>query len=424
MKTIKLAIMVIMITGFSYAQLPESKQATLVESVSSSEVMIEATGIYSGVGGSDRRKKDDVEENGVARATLDARKAAVYFVLFGGTDPLISTPQERQKFDVQLTYFFNEKVVGSYISYEDLQVIKKIKIDEGRGLKIVKRFKVNKEIMIKDLEARQILEARSDLAESLGNPFIMVLPAVQKGENPIEKLTTDPILKHAASVVESYLTARQYEVVVPEQQAALEGLSSAQMDLENRDEDYAYKLALSIGSDVYITFSGILEDAGYGTKKYTMNVRAYETTTARLLGTETGYSQGRRGEVTVSVEEAMNDAIDKVLNRINNYWKKDLKDGVQYKLIISLSSNLSEDDVEDIKFALMDVMENVAKKSKENISTKQTLDYLIWCNPEKFNKSSNIYRALKKHFKDEKTPGVLKDINVNRKMILLKVDPE
>ena len=39
-----------LLNGISFAQLPVSKQAKFVESVSSSEVMIEATGIYNGVG--------------------------------------------------------------------------------------------------------------------------------------------------------------------------------------------------------------------------------------------------------------------------------------------------------------------------------------------------------------------------------------
>ena len=134
----------------------------------------------------------------------------------------------------------------------------------------------------------------------------MVIPAVPKGGNPVELLQTNPKIRHAASVVESFLTARQYDVVVPEAQENLENLNSAQMSLGDREEDFGYQLALSIGSDIYITYSGGVESAGYGTEKYSMNVRAYETTTARLLGTETGYSQARKGEVMVSIEEAMN----------------------------------------------------------------------------------------------------------------------
>ena len=427
MKQNKIALTFLLISfinSFAFSQLPVSKQATLVESVSSSEVMIEATGIYKGKGKSDRKKKKDVEKNGMSGAAMDAKKSAVYFVLFGGTDPLLSTVDEKQKFGAHEGFFFNKDNVSNYITYEDTQVIKKLKTDGGKGLKLVKRFKVNKELLTKDLEARSILAARSDLADTIGNPFIMVLPSVQKGKSPIDALRTNPAYKHAAAVVESYLTARQYDVIVPEQQESMESLNAAQMDLGDREEDYAYQLALSVGSDVYIEFSGVEEDAGYGTKKYALTVRAYETTTARLLGTETGYSQGRKGELMVSVEEAMNDAIDNVLSRITNYWKKDVDRGIQYKLIFNISTDFDEDQIEEIQFALMDAIEEMSKSSKENIVTNQTVDYLIWCDPKKYDKSSKVYRYVKKYFKKEETEGTLRKVNVNRKMILLKVDYE
>ena len=409
---------------FLNAQLPVSKQATLVESVSSSEVMIEATGVYKGKGKKKKHKIKDVNSKGVSRATLDAKKSAVWHVLFGGTDPILKSSQEQQSFGAHEGFFFNNDNISNYITYEDAMLIKKLKTDGGQGMKVVKRFKVNKELLTKDLEARNIIAARADLAETVGNPFIMVLPAVKKGQSPIDALRTNPAYKHAASVVESYLTARQYDVIVPQQQESLESLNEAQMDLGDREEDYAYQLALSIGSDVYIEFSGIQEDAGYGTKKYALTVKAFETTTARLLGTETGYSQGRKGELMVSVEEAMNDAIDKVLARVTEYWKKDVKKGIQYKLIINLSTDFDEDEVEEIQFALMDAIEDMSKSSKENIVTNQTVDYLLWCDPKKYNKSSKVYRYVKKYFKDEDTSGTLRRINVNRKMILLKVDYE
>ena len=413
-----------LVTGSIFAQMPNSKQATLIESVSAAEVMVEATGIYNGAGKKDRHKKKDVDKNGMQGAALDAKRSAIYFVLFGGTDPVLSNVQEQQKFTGNEAQFFGKDNLSKYVTYEDIKVIKKVKIDGGKGLKIVKRFKINKEQITKDLEAQGVIVARSDLAEAIGTPFIMVLPAVAKGESPIEMLSTNLNAKHAAGVIESYLTARQYDVLVPEQQASLEALNSAQMDLAGREEDYAYQLALSVGSDIYIEYSGAVEDAGYGTKKYAVIVRAYETTTARLLGTETGYSQGRKGEIMVSIEEAMNDAIDNVLARITNYWKKDVNKGVQYKLIFNISTEFDEDQIEGIQFALMDAIEDISISSKENIVTDQTVDYLIWCDPAKYDKSTKVYRAVKKQFKEEETEGTLRKVNVNRKMILLKVDYE
>jgi len=414
-------ILVCFLSTPMFAQYPESKQATFIETVSSSEVLIEATGIYKSSEKRKRKAKKDIKENGVKKAIQDAKKSAVYLILLGGTDPLISTPEERAKFEKNASFFFDMSNVSRYISWEETQILKKVKFDDGTGIKVTKRFKVNKEIITNDLVSQEILVAKADLVDIIGNPFIMVIPETKKGENPIELLQTNVKVKHAAAVVESYLTARKYDVIVPEQQANLDELNAAQQMLGDQEEDYAYQLALSIGSDVYITFSGAVESTGYGTEKYAMNVRAYETTTARLLGAETGYSQARQGEIMVSIEEAMSDAINNVLSRIMNYWKDDLKRGMQYKLIVSISTDFDEDEVEDIQFAFIDAVDKVAQKSKENIVTSQTIDYLIWCNPEKFDKSTKVYRYLKSAFNDKGVEGILKKINVNRKLILLKV---
>ncbi len=414
----------IFISSIVFSQFPLSREAKLVEVVSSSEVMIEATGIYSGNGKRAKHKKKDVTKNGTSKALVDAKRSAIYFLLFSGTDPLIRSEKEKEKFSSYESSFFKEDKMINYITYEDTNIKKKVKIKDGTALKIVKRFKINKEKITKDLEKFGVIISRDALVESLGNPYIMVLPSVPKGKNPIEVLSSDKTYRHAAAVVESYLTALQYDVLVPAQQAALETLNMAQMGISDREEDYAYQLALSIGSDIYIEFSGSEDDAGYGTKKYSINIRAYETTTARLLGSETGYSRGRKGELMVSVEEAMNDAIDKILSRIRSYWIKDMNQGVQYKLVFDISTDFDEDEVEEIQFALMDAIEDLSKKSKENIITNQTMDYLVWCDADKYNKSSKVYRFLKKYFKKEGTDGVLRKVNVNRKMIILKVDYE
>ena len=412
---------------FSYSifsQSPTSKQAFLVETVSSSEVLIEATGIYNGVGKRDRHKKKDTKKNGLGRALEDAKRTAIYFLLFSGTDPLLKNQEEQKNFQNHESYFYNIKNISNYVTYEDSKLIKKININGGKGLKIVKRYKINKEILRNDLEIKNVIKAKSDLISQLGNPIILVLPSVKKGESPINILLKNSTYRHAASVIESYLTSRQYDVVVPEQMEALETINTAQLELGDREDDYSYQLALSIGSDIYIEFSGIEEKAGYGTNKYAANVRAYETTTSRLLGTETGYSQARKGELMLCVEEAMNDAVDKVLARITSYWNEDLSQGVQYKLVLNMASDFDEEQIEEIQFVLIDVIENMTNKSKENILTSQTMDYNIWCDPRKYNKSSKVYRNLKESFKNEDIEGTISKININRKMILLKVDYE
>ena len=417
-----IALLAVVFPCYLKASLPESKQATFIEASSSAEVMLEATGVYNSKESSKRAKIRDVERNGVTKATEDAKKSAVYFVLFSGTDPLLKTQDERFRFDAHVDYFFNMSNISRYITYEDTRFQNRVSLNDGQGIRLSKVVKVDRESIIRDLENFRIIEKRVDVAAAIGYPQIMVIPEVKKGENPIDMLRNDPIIRHAASVVESHLTAKQYEVIVPQQAENLNTLNEAQLMLGDREDDYAYKLALSIGSDVYITFAGLYEDAGFNTKRYAMTVRAFETTTARLLGTETGYSQGRQGEASISVEEAMNAAINNVLSRVMSYWSSDAVNGIQYKLVISINPSYSEDDVMDIQDVFMDTVKSISKRFRENIATKQTLDYLIWCDPDRYSNSREVFRDLRREFNKSAYGAKLSTININRKMILLKID--
>lgn len=404
------------------AQIPVSKQATLIETVSSSELLIEATGIFQSGEKKLKAKQKDVDKNGIRLALEDAKRSAVYFILYGGTDPLMRSQADRDKLAPREAHFYDMQNVNRYVTYEDSKFIQRTTIDNGAGIRVVKNFKLNKEYIQRDLENLNIISARSDLAEALGRPQLMVIPDTAKGQNPVDVLRNDPVAKHAATVIESHLTAKQYEVLVPQQIDQLNTLNEMQIMLGDRQEDVAYKLAISIGSDVYITYGGAYESGSYSTKRFAMTVRAFETTTGRLLGAETGYSQGRGGESLISIEEAMNGAIDAVLSRIDTYWREDLRRGVQYKLLISIDSMYSEDEAFEIQDAFMDAVKRVSKTSRENIATNQTMDYQIWVDAEKYSSSRALFRDLKREFDTTSYGAKLKTININRKMILLKVD--
>ena len=56
--------------------------------------------------------------------------------------------EEQKNFQNHESYFYNIKNISNYVTYEDSKLIKKININGGKGLKIVKRYKINKEIYI------------------------------------------------------------------------------------------------------------------------------------------------------------------------------------------------------------------------------------------------------------------------------------
>lgn len=392
--------------------LPVSKEASFVESYSPTEWMIRAAGIGGG-------KKKDQEMN----ALQDARKAAVYFCLYLGTDPILTTPEEKNRFAALEQDFFDVVNVMKYIAWESEEYSKRVKTPDDR-LKVEKTFRVNVGQIKEDLIARGVLMATADLVAEIGLPQILVIPEVPKGGNPLEAMQNRPELKQAARAIESYLTARRYEVIVPEQQDFLNNYGETMRLVEGASDDLSYKIALSIGSDVYITFTVAIDKRYVGSSqvsKASASVRAFETTTARLLGTETGYSYERPAPDEVVTEEAIHDAIDKVLSRINAYWKEDLQRGIQYKIVFSITGSFDRDQIEDIQFALADVIDNIATRSKENVVTDQTMDYLVWAKPDQYGKARDLYRDIRKDFEAEYKGAQVRQQQLNRKLLLLEV---
>jgi hypothetical protein len=386
------------------AQLPQSRDAVFVETFSSAEVSIKAKGIGEEV--------NDAEN--------DARKCAVYFVLLGGTDPLLQTKEERDAFEKIQNDFFSLGNINTYVAYMGAEIISRVKIKDG--VRIEKFIRVNKSKLSQDLATKGIIAARSDLREASGNPMIMVLPEVAKGDSPIEILQTDPNAKKAAEVIESYLTARKYDAEVPEQKQNLTDLTDAQAGLKGATTDLAYQLALSIGADVYITYTVQIETGRVG-KKAAVGCRAYETTTARLLGTETGYSPERPSASTAAlIEEAMNGAIDKTLSRIDAYWKQDLERGQQYKLIFKLKGDYK--DAFAISDALEENLPKICSQVKPGSSGDKTFEFVVW--QKDYENGTKFYRALAKALEAtptfRKTNSKLKRLSVNRKLLLLSID--
>ncbi|MBN2280187.1 MAG: hypothetical protein JXQ65_06380 [Candidatus Marinimicrobia bacterium] len=413
LKTVALIFLFVSIL-FSKDYYPRSKEASFVETTEPGIVMIKASGI--GVDNDNKKPKASVLDKS---ANLDAARAAVWFVLFGGSDPLITNDQSKMLFDQYQQDFFGSKNITKYIAWQADYYDNRV--SQGKKLKITKSFKINRRILTEDLVSRNIIKSMEEVAVKMGRPNIMVLPEKKQDVSQLDLLKTDQNLKKAAEVIESYLSADGYEVVIPEMQETIQQMTSAQFAVSGHEDDMSYLLALSVGSDVYITYTVDVSEQRVGStivKKAAVGCRAYETTTARLLGSETGYSPSRNTADAVLIEEAMKDAIDKVILRVLSYWEKDMVNGIQYKLIVKVSSDFDQDEAEDILFDVSDVLDEIAKSKKENIFADYTLDLNIWCAGDDYPGSTDIYRAMRKKYEGQ---GSLKREVITRKLILLQV---
>jgi hypothetical protein len=168
-----------------------------------------------------------------------------------------------------------------------------------------------------------------------------------------------------------------------------------------------------------VTYAGEAQSVPGG-RKASLVVKAYETSTARLLGTETGYSQARPNATDqVLVEEATNDAIEKVLQRVHNYWKTDAARGIQYKVVVRFTGNFTPDRKQDISDALEDLLDKQFSEHKVNISSDKTEDYIVWAAKDKISGTSAISRVFRKRLE---APGTkVREVLRNRKLLILEV---
>ena len=399
-----------------------SSQATIIEVVSSAEVLVEAVGVYKSNEKNKRRRKKDVRRNGKERALDNAKKAAVYYLLYNGTDPLLSDEDSMDRFEDIREEVFSQDFIDELVMYVDPKPTRVVSIDDGEGIKIINAIKINSAFLREMLEDNLVIYSYQELVDEIGYPQIMVIPSASGDKSSLELLKSDKMNQHAAGVIESFLSSKRYEVIVPTQLETINDLTESISVLDKAKKDPIYQLALQIGSDVYLEYSVAVTKGAYETDKVSVTLRAFETTTGRLLGTETGYSKPRVGEEFVSVEEALLDAMANVTHRIMKYWEEDLYKGVQYKLILKIvADDITEDKLEDVQDDLFEAFEKAALLVKENVVTDKTFDVTLWCNHETIRNSRQLYKKLQSLFAEKQNELKIFQVNRNRKLLYLQV---
>ncbi|MBW7887629.1 MAG: hypothetical protein H3C35_04590, partial [Bacteroidetes bacterium] len=94
----------------------------------------------------------------------------------------------------------------------------------------------------------------------------------------------------------------------------------------------------------------------------------------------------------------------------------------QYKIIFNITGNFDDDTKYDIADAAAKSLKSIANKTKENVVTDKTIDYLVWINDKDLQSPSSLFRGLRKEFKERFPEGKLKQIVLNRKLVILGVE--
>jgi hypothetical protein len=392
------------------SNLPVSREATPVEVTSQAEWTVYATGISG-----------DRERVRQERAMLDARKAAVWFVLFGPSG-LVQTAQERRLITKCQEALFAEQTVLGFVTHADEVPRERIKIEKGRKLKVRIEVRVNRQMV-----ANWLVDHCGFSAPPLYPPAIMVLPHVAGEEDPFARLQNEPLDRHAETVLKGFLAERQYEyeeaVASTELDRTIESLGVL---TGGGPKDFAYLIALGQGSDIYITFEYGFAQKRVGsttTEKCEVTLAAFETTTGKGLGSETGYSEYLAASRRSLLEAALNNAIDGVLASVDAFWKKSLQTGVNYKAVYRIAcDDFDEEDQTEVADVLIDCAKSVCQKVKPNVVTGATVELDLWATKERAEDARELERAIRKCFGEAFAEGKLQRTTLNRKLILGSIE--
>ena len=67
------------------------------------------------------------------------------------------------------------------------------------------------------------------------------------------------------------------------------------------------------------------------------------------------------------------------------------------------------------------MVKDMSNKSKQTVATDMTLEYIAWAKADQYGESMDIVREIIRRFPGEFKGGKIRQVNVNRKLIILKV---
>ena len=359
---------------------PNSHQVTFIESTSTAETLLRATGM-----GRD-----------LARALTDSQRAAVWFTLFGGDQPILQTVAERNQFKAVQNVVY--KNVNKYVTFDG--GIKSKRVESGQTY-VDKVYRINIQMLKDDLVAQGIIKPTDELDEDMVLPVIALMPASNHA---------DPdTLRHGMDVVAEYLQDRDFEVKVLSGQNNTQPLLKKALAVSG-NIDPMYLLALANGSDIYIDYNPTIEGTDF--KKAAVSIKAYYTATGRQVAATTGYSASRRGaNAKALLQEGTNDAADKMTAQILRSWKKELKKGRYFKVV----ATVSEAHAKAAYMPLTDALSEVCKITEEKAGST-VFDFVVRC--KKMDSARALLKAVSNHYTG---PGqVFRELNSGA-MLLIKI---
>lgn len=259
-----------------------SHQAEMIESTNPEEWMVRATG-----GGATTEM-----------ALADAKRAVVWYVLFGGRTRMLQTADDQNAVMAYEHEVFEN--APSFITYESGI---KGKRAEGGKTYLTKNYRVRVDLIRGFLESRNVIASQEEINDKLDLPIVMITKPTNGDE------------AFAATVMGDYFQSRGFEVNVVDNTEKTNAMVDSVLALEG-EVDPAFSLAMSLGADVLVKVDAFGEEAKgkfVTGQQGSVSVKAYYSTTGRQLAAATGFSAARVGAgAKALIQEAANDAAERL----------------------------------------------------------------------------------------------------------------
>lgn len=252
----------------------------------------------------------------------------------------------------------------------------------------------------------------------VSRPILMALPAASgKGSSPMEVVSNNPFAKAVMEGINEYLTEKGYEVRSLEGSEDLSNLIQMQGDISGNGDDMSYIAGLALGADVYIKFSGSIKN-----DMVNVELSAYETSTARQLGSKTGMVQNHgnsKDKQRYLVISAAKKALPALEKTILSYWDEDAKKGVQYKVVLRIGERFQGSGLEDLQDQSISTLRSTFKSIRVNNVTERTIDIIVYADPEVYPDAYAVYSAVKSAVSSS---AQAKKNNIVNKLIILELN--
>jgi len=248
-------------------------------------------------------------------------------------------------------------------------------------------------------------------------PSILVMPEKKDaGISELEIIQKNSYARLMMECVSDYFSKKEYTLKSLEGQKDINEFISMQNDIAGNEDDLAYVASLFFGADVYLKFSG-----DFSRKNIRLELKAYESVTGALLGNEVYWGKIESSKnLNDNIKNAAEIVSRQLDAKLQKYWNNERRKGVQYKIVMNLSSEFDEDFVEDLHAKINATLSRMFKKFSFNVMTSKTVDVIVFADPAAFPNSQGVYNALRKDLKA--TVGVKKN-NITSKLILLNLSP-